>query len=96
MHFSLRVFPSVSSRLHHSFKLHSLINNKQGRFCHYSSPLAVKRKHVSSVKVKNFDILGTWDSRVELPLELESSINLGRPIPQILISAVGSHSVQGR
>lgn len=54
-----------------------------------------KHKYGSS-KTVNVDILGTWDSRTELPLELESSINYGKPIPQILISSVGTHSIQGR
>lgn len=62
----------------------------------FSTPSAtVKRKNVSTKPV-NVDILGTWDSRTELPLELESSINHGKPIPQILISRVGTHSIQGR
>lgn len=44
----------------------------------------------------NFDTLGTWDSKIELPLELEASINYGKPIPKISVSAVGLHSLQGR
>jgi len=44
----------------------------------------------------NFDILGTWDSRVELPLELEASIDYGKPIPKISASAIGAHTLQGR
>ena len=56
---------------------------------------SAKHKYGSS-KTVNVDSLGTWDSRTELPLELESSINYGKPIPQILISSVGTHSIQGR
>ena len=44
----------------------------------------------------NFDTLGTWDSRIELPLELEASIDYGRPIPKISAAAIGLHSLQGR
>lgn len=44
----------------------------------------------------NFDILGTWDSRVELPLELESSIVHGRPIPKISAHSAGVCTLQGR
>jgi hypothetical protein len=63
----------------------------------FSTRSATTTKHkYGSSKTVNVDILGTWDSRTELPLELESSINYGKPIPQILISSVGTHSIQGR
>lgn len=52
--------------------------------------------HVLKKQPVNFDILGTWDSRVELPLELESSIRHGKPIPKIRLSSVGTHTVQGK
>lgn len=61
----------------------------------FSTPAVVKRKN-GPRKPVNVDILGTWDSRTELPLELESSINYGKPIPQILISRIGTHTIQGR
>lgn len=62
----------------------------------FYSVTAVTKRRQAAAKTTNFDVLGTWDSRTELPLELESSINYGVPIPQILLSAVGTHSIQGR
>ena len=53
------------------------------------------RMKVSSRTV-NVDMLGAWDSKVELPLELESSISYGRPIPKISTAAIGAHSMQGK
>lgn len=61
-----------------------------------TQPAAIVKRKNGSSKPVNVDILGTWDSRTELPLELESSINYGKPIPQILISRVGTHSIKGR
>uniref|UniRef100_A0A0P6D586 Phosphatase 1K, mitochondrial n=1 Tax=Daphnia magna TaxID=35525 RepID=A0A0P6D586_9CRUS len=62
----------------------------------FSTHSAIAKHKNGSAKPINVDILGTWDSRTELPLELESSINYGKPIPQILTSSVGTHSIQGR
>ncbi|XP_013779589.1 protein phosphatase 1K, mitochondrial-like [Limulus polyphemus] len=44
----------------------------------------------------NFDILGTWDNRIDLPILMQQSIKLGKPIPQISIKNVGVASVTGR
>ena len=62
----------------------------------FSTPSAIVKRNNGPSKPVNVDILGTWDSRTELPLELESSINYGKPIPQIRISSVGTHTIQGR
>lgn len=96
MHISSILFSSSQhvNRLTRFIRLHHPVHRQQ-RDSH-TNTAAAERKHSVRVKVANFDILGTWDSRTELPLELESSINLGKPIPKILISAIGSHSVKGR
>lgn len=44
----------------------------------------------------NFDTLGTWDNRIELPLLLQASIKHGKPIPKISVENVGYASVSGR
>ena len=92
MPFSSSLFLTKSSATCNKLRLLFLQSVK-----HQSSTASTsfKRTNVSKKSV-NIDVLGTWDSRTELPLELESSINYGKPIPQILISRVGSHSIQGR
>lgn len=45
---------------------------------------------------ENFDTLGTWDNRIDLPLLLQASIKHGKPIPKISVENVGSASVIGR
>lgn len=45
---------------------------------------------------ENFDTLGTWDNRIDLPLLLQASIKHGKPIPKISIENVGTASVIGR
>ncbi|KAG8200341.1 hypothetical protein JTE90_028523 [Oedothorax gibbosus] len=45
---------------------------------------------------ENFDTLGTWDNRIDLPLLLQASIKHGRPIPKISVDNVGTASVIGR
>lgn len=95
MHFSSKLFSSSCgvNRLR-LFLSHPSVQHQTKQL--YSITSAAERRNDGSMKKENFDILGTWDSRVELPLELESSINLGTPIPKILVSAIGSHSMQGR
>jgi len=44
----------------------------------------------------NFDTLGTWDNRIELPLQLSESIKHGKPIPKISLSNVGTATNIGR
>lgn len=62
----------------------------------FSTPSPTVKRKNGPAKPINVDILGTWDTTNELPLELESSINYGKPIPQIRISSVGTHTIQGR
>ncbi|GIY89872.1 protein phosphatase 1K, mitochondrial [Caerostris extrusa] len=45
---------------------------------------------------ENFDTLGIWDNRIDLPLLLQASIKHGKPIPKISIENVGTASVIGR
>lgn len=44
----------------------------------------------------NFDILGTWDNRIDFPMLLQESIKTGKPIPKISIDNCGVASVIGR
>ncbi|XP_054711544.1 protein phosphatase 1K, mitochondrial-like [Uloborus diversus] len=45
---------------------------------------------------ENFDTLGIWDNRIDLPLLLQASIKHGKPIPKISVENVGTASVIGR
>lgn len=45
---------------------------------------------------ENFDTLGTWDNRIDLPLLIQASIKHGKPIPKISVENVGTASVIGR
>ena len=94
MHFSSKLFSTISKRVNSS---HHLLpcSLQLAKKSHYTTTAVVGRKSTSS-KLTNFDILGTWDSCKELPLELEASINFGKPIPKILVEAIGSHTMQGR
>ena len=93
MHFSSNFIASIFKRANCS---HHLLRSSL-QLVNYSTITGVAgRKSSSSNKLKNFDILGTWDSSRELPLELESSISYGTPIPKILTEAIGSHTMQGR
>lgn len=44
----------------------------------------------------NFDTLGSWNNRMEMPIQLEKSIEKGRLIPQIPFDKIGSASLIGR
>ncbi|WAR00179.1 PPM1K-like protein [Mya arenaria] len=44
----------------------------------------------------NFDTLGAWNNRIELPVSIEKSIERGQLIPDLPIDNVGSASLQGR
>lgn len=44
----------------------------------------------------NFDALGAWDHRIDLPILMEASIKQGEPIPLILASHVGCSSILGK
>jgi len=54
------------------------------------------RKRRSKKQSKEFDTLGTWDSRLDVELDTESSIRLGEVIPNIGIERVGVATHQGR
>ncbi len=44
----------------------------------------------------NFDTLGSWDNKVDLPVNIETSIKYGKLIPDILVENVGVVSLLGR
>uniref|UniRef100_A0A131Y529 Protein phosphatase 1k mitochondrial n=1 Tax=Ixodes ricinus TaxID=34613 RepID=A0A131Y529_IXORI len=44
----------------------------------------------------NFDTLGTWDNRIDLPLLLQQSIKVGKPVPRISGEHAGSATLLGR
>jgi protein phosphatase 1K len=44
----------------------------------------------------NFDTLGTWDNRMEQPINMEESIRRGKPIPVLQLNTVGTATLQGR
>ena len=44
----------------------------------------------------NFDTIGSWNNRLEMPIQVEKSIEKGRLIPQIPLDKVGSASLVGR
>ena len=72
-------------------KLKPIIQNFSVKF--FTSQIKMKKP---PLRTFNFDMLGAWDSRVELPLELESSISYGRPIPKISVAAIGAHTMRGK
>lgn len=59
----------------------------------YLSDPENKGKRQSGV---NFDTLGSWNNRMEMPIQLEKSIEKGRLIPQIPFDRIGSASLIGR
>ena len=44
----------------------------------------------------NFDTLGSWNSRLELPLLYEESVERGKVIPKIPVNEIGSATLLGR
>ena len=62
----------------------------------YVTPLNDPENKGQSQRGVNFDLLGTWDNRLDLPILLERSIKEGKPIPQIRLSDVGFDTVLGR
>ncbi|XP_075735213.1 protein phosphatase Mn(2+)-dependent 1K isoform X2 [Rhipicephalus microplus] len=44
----------------------------------------------------NFDTLGTWDNRIDLPLLLQQSIKVGKPVPKISGEHAGCATILGR
>ncbi|XP_065307281.1 protein phosphatase Mn(2+)-dependent 1K-like [Dermacentor albipictus] len=44
----------------------------------------------------NFDTLGTWDNRIDLPLLLQQSIKVGKPVPKISAEHAGCATILGR
>lgn len=62
----------------------------------YTTPLTDPENKGAHSRGTNFDTLGAWDNRLDLPLQLEQSIKLGRPIPRIAFENIGYASVIGR
>lgn len=67
---------------------------------YHTSP---KRNYLSDPENKgsrqagiNFDTLGCWNSRLELPLLYEESVERGKVIPKIPVSEIGSATLLGR
>ncbi|CAH1794714.1 unnamed protein product [Owenia fusiformis] len=44
----------------------------------------------------NFDVLGSWNHRINTSLDIEQSIKRGKPIPQIALENVATASMTGR
>ncbi|XP_045584427.1 protein phosphatase Mn(2+)-dependent 1K [Procambarus clarkii] len=50
----------------------------------------------SQKKDFNFDALGAWDNRIDLPIMMDASIKHGSPIPMIVASDVGRSTILGK
>ena len=55
-----------------------------------------RRKRASSHKTKEFDTLGTWDTRLNVKIDEDATFKTGTVVPDIDISMIGSASVIGR
>lgn len=44
----------------------------------------------------NFDALGAWDNRIDLPIMMDASIKHGAPIPMVVAHDVGRSSILGK
>lgn len=44
----------------------------------------------------NFDTIGSWNNRMEMPIQLEKSIEKGKLIPRIPLDRIGTASLVGR
>ena len=93
-----RFFPSIcrcSKAL--SLKCSKIINN----------PLIIQRYGSSSAlsdpenkgrrqKGVNFETLGSWNNRMDMPIMIEESIKTGKLIPEIPLDQVGKATLLGR
>ena len=80
-------FPFLITSRHYARKTERLMGNS------YLSDPENKGKRQKGV---NFDTLGSWNNRMEMPIQLEKSIEKGRLIPQIPFAKIGSASLVGR
>lgn len=64
--------------------------------CALSNILSRTSQTEPRTETENFDTLGTWDNRIDLPLLLQASIKHGKPIPKISVENVGTATVLGR
>merc|ERR1711962_1377736 len=55
-----------------------------------------RRKRSRSHKSKEFDTLGTWDTRINVQIDEDATFKTGHVVPDIDISMIGSASVIGR
>ena len=55
-----------------------------------------RKKRSRSHKSKEFDTLGTWDTRLDVPIDEDATFKTGHVVPDIDISMIGSASVIGR
>ncbi|XP_053399739.1 protein phosphatase 1K, mitochondrial-like [Mercenaria mercenaria] len=69
----------------------------------WHSGRATKSSHLSDPENKgerqkgiNFDTLGSWNSRIEMTIDIEKSIQKGSLIPEIPLDDVGTASLLGR
>lgn len=44
----------------------------------------------------NFDTLGAWDNRIDLPIMMDESIKHGTPIPRVTAADVGCSTILGK
>lgn len=61
-----------------------------------SSPLADPENKGYRQKGINFDTLGSWNSRIEMTIDVKKSIEKGRLIPEIPLDEIGAASLLGR
>lgn len=61
-----------------------------------SSHLSDPENKGQSQKGVNFDTLGSWNSRLEMTIDIEKSIEKGRLIPEIPLDEIGTASLLGR
>ena len=49
-----------------------------------------------SAKSKEFDTLGTWDTRLNVSIDEDAMLRTGHVVPRLDVTMIGHASVQGR
>ncbi|KAB7495907.1 Protein phosphatase 1K, mitochondrial [Armadillidium nasatum] len=95
--FVLKRHKSFLRRAHFRSFLLSKLKSEYNQNLKYATSSSDRKGNSSSEKEPvSIDSFGAWDSNFELPLQMEASIQHGKPIPRISASDVGCKTSQGK
>lgn len=86
----------LSGEIDASFLKHPELKSQHTIKRHYGTPLTDPENKGGQQRGVNFDTLGSWNNRLDMPIMMNESIKRGNLIPEIPFEHVGIDSLLGR